>query len=318
MPDPSPAVAIDEPATAATAKRRSTSAPEWSAELVASLDWLRVAEVARAIAEFHGCELAQSCVLPDGAVVFGMVEQPPGAAPQRALVKVAAWNRWGATAEDISEFGRQIPGGGVARGVLIAPGGFTPAAVMAAQELRIEAVDATALCRVLEALPKERGELLLSIATSGHYTVPSCPICMEKLERVDASADDPPPSRIFAQSGLNAEHIQCGVFEVAAGCEVTFLHEVRAQEIRIAGHASGDFVCEGPVILEPGGTLDGTVAARSVTVRDGGELRGQFRILEGDPKPFFKSARRWHWRCRNPEARPGCSEVRFEPHEGAG
>ncbi|HYF35654.1 MAG TPA: hypothetical protein VD994_10220, partial [Prosthecobacter sp.] len=55
----------------------------WSPELIASLDWLRVAELARAIAEYHGCELAQSCVLADGSLLFGMLEQPQSAQPQR-------------------------------------------------------------------------------------------------------------------------------------------------------------------------------------------------------------------------------------------
>jgi hypothetical protein len=289
--------------------------PVWSAALIASLDWLRVAELARAIAEYHGCELAQSCVMADGAVLFGMVERPHSSQPQRALVKVAGWNEWGAGAEKVSEFGREVQAAGNARGIFIAPGGFSPAALMAAQEFRIETVDAEALQRVLENMPPERSELLHNIATAGHYTTPSCPVCLEKLKRVEFGEHEPPPARTFSQSGLTADHINCGVFEVAAGCEVTFLHEVRAREIRIAGHACGDFICEGPVILEPGGMLTGTVAARSLDVRDGAELRGQFRILEGPPQPFFNAAPRWTWRCTNPEAKPNCAQVVFEPHD---
>jgi hypothetical protein len=292
-----------------------TKTDHWSPELIASLDWLRVGEVARAIAEYHGCELAQSCVLADGALLFGMVEQPY-IQPQRALVKVASWNGWGASPENVTEFGREVQMAGNARGIFVAPGGFSPAALMAAQEYRIETVDAAALCRVLESMPRERSDIMLNIATAGRYTTPSCPVCMEKLQRVEFGAHELPPSRIFDQSGLTADHIQCGVFEVVAGCEVTFLHEVRAQEIRIAGHACGDFFCDGRVTLEPGGLLTGSVAARSLDVRDGGELRGQFRILEGDMERFIKSAPRWHWRCGNKSGKPGCDGVVFEPHEG--
>ena len=153
----------------------SAEKPRWTPELIASLDWLRVGELARAVAEYHGCELAQSCVLADGALLFGMVEQPRTAQPQRALVKLAGWNEWGASAEKVSEFGREVQMAGNARGIFIAPGGFSPAALMAAQEYRIETVDAAALCRVLEGMPEERSEIMHNIATAGHYTTPSCP-----------------------------------------------------------------------------------------------------------------------------------------------
>ena len=115
--------------------------------------------------------------------------------------------------------------------------------------------------------------------------------------------------------GLIADSIVCDRLEVAAGCEVTFLQEVRARSITVAGHASGDFVCEGPVILEKGGTLSGTVAARSLQVLDGGELLGQFRILEGKLGSFVKPAVRWYWRCAGADGQRQCGGVIFEPHQ---
>ena len=45
----------------------------WTPELIASLDWLRVAELVRAIAAHSGCELARSVVLQDGSVAFAMI-----------------------------------------------------------------------------------------------------------------------------------------------------------------------------------------------------------------------------------------------------
>jgi hypothetical protein len=64
----------------------------------------------------------------------------------------------------------------------------------------------------------------------------------------------------------------------------------------------------------PGGTLSGTVAARSVNVRDGGELLGQFRILDGPPQSFITEVRRWQWLCRSDRGKPECEKVVFEPH----
>jgi len=294
-----------------------TAGPDvWSAELIARLDWMRLAELVRAIAAHSGCELARSLVLEDGAVVFGMIERPTTAHPQRALVKIAGWNEWGATPASVQHFAGEVRTAKNARGILIAPAGFSPAALMAAQEQRIETVDAAALHGVLQMLPAERSDFFFTIATAGDCTAPTCPVCLEKLERVESGQfEETPPARVFAQDGLVADPVVGQRVEVAAGCEVTFLHEVRARDIRIAGHACGDFVCEGLVTLLAGGTLTGTVAARSLDVHQGGELRGQFRILDGAPRSFAPAVRRWHWRCRSVKTQAGCSRVVFEPHE---
>lgn len=286
----------------------------WSPELIASLDWARMSELARAIAAESGCELAGSRIMPDGAVLFGMIEQPKSAKARRAMVKIAPWNEWGATPETVQRFAQEVRTARDTRGILIAPAGFSPAALRAAQELRIEAVDAAALDAAVRALPGDKSDFLFVVTAAGDFSTPSCPICMKKLRRVEQEALAL-PSRTIDMSGLIADFIVCDRLEVAAGCEVTFLQEVRARSITISGHAAGDFVCEGPVTLEAGGTLEGTVAARSLVVRDGGELLGQFRILEGDLGSFVKPSVRWHWRCGAADGRRECAGVIFEPHQ---
>lgn len=286
----------------------------WSPELIASLDWARLSELARAIATESGCELAGSRVLPDGVVVFGMIEEPKSAKPRRAMVKISPWNEWGATPEAVQRFAQEVRTARDTRGILIAPAGFSPAALRAAQEQRIEAVDAAALDAAVRALPGDKSDFLFVITTAGDYATPSCPICLKKLQRIEQEEHEL-PSRTIDTDGLIADCVVCDRLEIAAGCEVTFLQEVRARTISISGHASGDFVCEGPVTLEAGGTLSGKIAARSLNVRDGGELLGQFRILDGKLGSFVKPAMRWHWRCGGLLGRKACLGVVFEPHE---
>lgn len=285
----------------------------WSPELIASLDWSRLSELARAIAAEAGCELARSCVMPDGAVLFGMIEQPKSARPRRAMVKMTPWNEWGATPETVRRFAQEVRTARDTRGILIAPAGFSPAALRVAQEQRIEAVDAMTLDAAVRALPDDKRDFLFALATSGDYATPACPVCMKKLRRVEQEEREL-PSRTINTGGLIADCVVCDRLEITTGCEVTFLQEVRARAITISGHASGDFVCEGPVTLEAGGTLSGKVAARSLVVRDGGELLGQFRILEGKLGSFVKPAVRWHWRCAGTEGHKECQGVVFEPH----
>lgn len=285
----------------------------WSPELIASLDWSRLSELARAIAAEGGCELANTRVMPDGAVYFGMLEQPKSAKPRRAMVKITSWNEWGATPETVRRFEQEVRTARDTRGVLIAPAGFSPAALRTAQELRIEAVDAQALDAAVRALPGDKSDFLFVVTTAGDFSTPSCPVCMKKLVRAEQEVLKL-LSRTFDTDGLIADAVLCDRLEVAPGCEVTFLHEVRARAITISGQAGGDFICEGPVMLEAGGTLSGSVAARSLVVRDGGELLGQFRILHGELGSFVKPAVRWQWRCANTGGGKLCHAVSFEPH----
>lgn len=290
----------------------------WSPELISKLDWMRVAELARAIAADKGCELAGSCVLEDASVVFAMLEQPTTAHPRRALVKTAAWNQWGATPASVRRFAAEVATASKSRGIFIAPGGFSPAARLAAQAANIEGVDAGGLYEVLMRLPAERSDFFFTIATAGDCTRPTCPICLRKLERSD---EERAPSRVdehqvIETEGLMAEPVECHTLSVPAGAEVTFLYEVRARRIFIAGHAQGDFACEGTLVIEPGGILTGTVTARALQVQEGGELRGQFHILEGALKPFVRPTRVWHWRCANTLDKSACARVRLEPHQG--
>ena len=299
-------------------QKRGRGAPDrhyWSPELIASLDWLRIAELARAIAALAGCELAGSKVGMDGSVLFAMLEEPRSPNPRRALVKLAPWNEWGAAPEQVESFAAELATARDARGILIAPDGFTRAAVQRAAELRIESVDAASLCQVLSGLPPEQSDFYFVVATAGESSTPSCPVCQRKMARQSRAAPMPPLARIFDESGLVADEVFCHMFEVKDGCDITFLHEVRARKMIIRGHAAGDFVCEGPVTLEPGATLDGTIAACSLDVRDGAELRGNFRILEGAPKSFVTPKLRWEWRCAFVGENPACAGVAFEPHD---
>lgn len=289
---------------------------DWSPELILELDWMRLAELVRAIATQAGCELAGSTILHDGSVVFGMLEQPTTPYPQRALVRVAGWNEWGSTVEGVQRFAREVAGAAGARGIFIAPAGFTPAAVLAALEHRIETVDAQALCAVLKSLPEERSSFLLTIATAGLWSQPTCPVCLGKMERVSSRDLEKRPSvRLISERGLCAEEVCSDMVDIARGADVEFLYPVRARCMRVSGHATGDFSCDGTITIQPGGLLDGRITARSVEVQEGGELRGTFRILDsGVLQPFAEPPDHWDWRCRNLPAKAGCAAVVFEPH----
>ena len=294
-------------------------ADRWSADLIASLDWLRLVELARALAANGGCELAGSRVLIDGSVVFGMIQSPGTPHAGRVLVKVAAWNEWGATPELVERFADEVRTARNARGVLIAPGGSTRAAVQRAGELRIELVDAVGLDATLSGLPPEKSDFLFVVATAGDCTTPTCPVCLKKMARCVVDVRRVPAlleeEKLIDASTIIAEPVLCRRLTVAPLCEVQFLQEVRAAEIIIAGDVTGDFVCDGTVTLLANAVLTGTVTARAVSIEEGATMVGHTRTLEGNLEPFNVGRPRWEWRCRRQSGLADCGKIVFEPHE---
>ena len=291
----------------------------WSPELIASLDWLRLGELLRAIAVHAGYQLGPSRVNIDGSVQFAMQHETPTTNLKRQLVKLTAWNQWSATPDCLQilvhELGRIRE---ACQGVLVAPDGFSPAALHRARQLGIETVDASQLHATLAAIPPEQADFFHTITTAGNCKTPTCPVCLRKLSRVDQPSTRAlhslPGAMVFQSTTVVPDPVACGRLEILPDCEVTFLHEVRAHELIVRGHASGDFVCQGAVTLEPGSTLTGTVAARAINVRDGAELRGQFRIVEGISEAIAPVSTVWFWRCLNDSGKEACRTVMFLPH----
>ena len=295
-------------------------APEWSQDEVAALDWYRLAELLRAMGANAKCQLGPSRVGPDGSVQFAMLAQANVGLPQRTLVRLAAWNEWSATPKTVNDFAWQL--GRIreqTHGVLVAPAGPTAAASARARELNIEVVDAEKLCRTLESLSADQSSFFKSLTLNGDATTPTCPICLNRLTRVQQGAPTGPFSRptelVYQVSTVVPEPVDCERLEVLQRCEVTFLHEVRARrEVVIQGHASGDFICQGTFTVMPGATVVGTIAARGIDIRDGGELQGQSRILDSVTEAITYVQPSWYWRCQHPSSTPECRRILFEPH----
>lgn len=291
----------------------------WSPDLIAGLDWLRLGELLRAIAANAGCELGPSRVQLDGSVQFAMLEAPKSLHERRALVKLVGWREWGATPETVQAFINELerireP----TRGVLVAPDGFSAAAKNRAHNVGIEAIDAAQLHQILTRLPAEQADFFYTVTTAGYCKVPTCPVCLRKLSRMEQQTTramrSVPGEMVFQTSTLVPDPVACGRLEIMHDCEVTFLHEVRAKEMIVRGHVSGDFICEGLVTLQRGATLSGTLAARSVDVQDGAEIIGQFRILDGVTDALTQLEPTWFWRCLNSSGKTHCRSVLFEPH----
>lgn len=290
----------------------------WTAELLVELDWKRLVELVRALVVFAGFEPGGTRVEEDGAAEFEMQAKASGGSP-RMRVRCAPWNRWMATGACVEAFGAGLRSHPGMRGVYVAPGGFSPSALVEAQRAGVELVDAVKLAARLNELPQGHSQVFYDNTTAGTACVPTCPVCMRPLTRFEEERPSSQscrglPDVTYQTSDIVASPVAARRLEVSGNCEVHFLREVQAQEVVVSGVAVGDFVCDGSLVLNPGGVLCGHVAARSVLVRSGGELRGETCILRGPPESQEMTSRFWTWRCLALPHTAACGPVAFLPH----
>lgn len=290
----------------------------WTAEMLAGLDWRKVTELARALAVSSGCEASATRIALDAMTEF-TITQKVGGGTAVSLVRLAPWNRWMASGQCVEKFAADLAAHKRTRGVYLAPGGVSPAGRIEASRRGIEVVDSEVLAATLNSLPAAHSEFFHDITFSGKPFVPSCPVCLQPLTQapetevgtgMNAASD-----LHYRTSDIVADPVLARRLEIDRDCEVHFLREVRAKEVCVHGRAIGDVVCDGLVLLNPGAVLLGNVAARSVLVRPGAELRGDTRILKGgELGTVEKSPMAWLWACTKLPPQKGCEKVRLLPH----
>jgi len=290
----------------------------WTAELITTLDWRRLTEIVRAMASFSAFSLGPTTLEADATTDFTMTHGLNGSA-RCFLVRLAPWNNWVATGDCMESFARDLATFHDAMGIYIAPLGFSPSALRVARRSQIELVDGAMLAARLNQLPDEHSAFYHEVGTAGDASTPSCPVCLSRLVHKEGDILAPPshaelPDISYRSNDLVAEPVAARRLEIVGGCEVHFLHGVRARDIIVHGVAIGNFVCDGIVLLNPGARLYGSVAARSVLVRPGAEMHGETRILQGTPEPIQISVREWVWCCRSPAGTEACRSVSLLPH----
>jgi cytoskeletal protein CcmA (bactofilin family) len=130
---------------------------------------------------------------------------------------------------------------------------------------------------------KTRGDVL--IRKRGHLStdVVQCRDlrCQGLFEaNVHASGD-----AIFRATGTIIGEIHCRRFIIEKGADVTFMNVVRAEEVEIQARVTGTIISSGPLLIGSGGSVNGDVTARSVSIEPGGELNGGMNIVRSAVAP---------------------------------
>ncbi len=290
--------------------------PRWSGELIAGLDWKRITQLARALSASYGLKLGKTILSAEGQTDFVITR---GDAPAEAgtLVRLTRWHQWMASGECLTQFAMELELRHQNHGMFISPAGFTPTARLIGEKSGIELLDASLMALRLNELPPQHREYFFNLATAGDAGTPSCPACLRPLKLVDDTSTlnrAHLPEIRYTTSDIIGGTVRARRIEVLPYCEVQFLQEVRTGELVVHGKVTGDFVCEGSVVLHPGALLNGSVAARSVIVRPGADMLGDTRILNGKPESFGRGQPVFVWRCENHHPMPGCELVEFMQH----
>jgi restriction system protein len=151
----------------------------WTAQLLKSLEWRRFEELCAAYLEVLGyrTRIVQSAT-HDGVDIYLC---PAGADAPTILAQCKAWNAYRVGIEPVRKLRAAMTSARIGEGLLLTSGRFTAEAAAHAGRQNIQLVDGAALLARFAALPPEQALELLSFATQGDYTTPTCPACAVKM-----------------------------------------------------------------------------------------------------------------------------------------
>jgi restriction system protein len=149
----------------------------WSPELLKRLEWRRLEELAVAYFEAIGL----SARITPGLEGADISLKAAGTADAHTLARCKAWNAYGVGIKPVAALRAKMAETGVAQGMMLSAGRFTPEARTFAAAQGIELVDGLAFLARIAALPPETSVALLRFATEGDFLTPTCPSCAIKM-----------------------------------------------------------------------------------------------------------------------------------------
>jgi restriction system protein len=143
------------------------------------LEWKRFEEVCAAYFEALGFRARIARAGADGGVDVHLYEE--GIALPCILVQCKAWRVYKVGVAEIGELFGVMAADKVGEGILVTTGVYTPDARSFADGKNLHLIDGAEFIQKITALPPEKQTALLSLATAGDYTTPTCASCGIKL-----------------------------------------------------------------------------------------------------------------------------------------
>ncbi len=272
----------------------------FSVPLLRQMDWKKLQELVTVMLTRAGFQTEIAYVRPDAAFALTVMHPSKGTRTD-AFVQCPPWGNLSVDLNMVKELFNAVLAEGASRGIFITPGEFSDEARTFAAMRPLELIDGQSMLRSLLKMGEDEQEYYLKMATIGQYTVPSCPACSTRMElREDTTAEEGDGKRDVVLQGrqvINHE-VVCRSLLIKPMADVQFMKPVFAQEVMVQGRATGNVTVQGKLTVANGGILSGLVAAKTISMDEGGELEAEARILRsGEVIPVYEMPVQQVWRC---------------------
>jgi hypothetical protein len=281
----------------------------WILDLVSRLDWLGFQELVSHLLQRSGYLPEVAWTRPDGGTALTLMH-PARSNRLEAIVQCPPWQSHEIDAAMLRDLHQVVVREGAQRGIYLTPGTFTAEARAFARLKPLELVDGSDLVLSFQRLPDEERTELLRMITAVPYSVPSCPSCLRKMERIeDAAAASRQRERdlVYKISSSESSVVDCRSLTLRKKADVVFLKGLTAGAMTVHGKATGNIVVNGRLHVAAGGSVSGLVSARAIQLDPGGTLEAEARILnESEIAHFQPLPPQQVWRC---PAFPKCRDT---------
>lgn len=291
---------LRHPSETQTAPQPAAQEARWSLPLLRQMDWKRMQELVSLLLHRAGFMAEIGWIRPDGGVVLSVTNPRKGGGVD-ALVQCPPWAMMNVDSSALKELYNAVLQEGASRGIFITAGEFSEEARNFARMRPLELIDGHGMLRTIQKMPAEEQSYQLQMMTVGPYTVPTCPTCGRKLELRDDTEYDPQAQvkdMTFRDRQIVGAEVSCRTLTVKSGAEVQFMRAVWAQDMIVQGRATGNITVQGKLTVGRGGVLSGLVAARTISMEDGGVLEAEARVLNANEiQPVRQMPVQQLWRC---------------------
>lgn len=181
---PSPASRVEPTATAQAPKPTV-----WSIELIRDLEWKRFEDVCQQYYEKKGIRSETTPLGPDGGIDIRLYQDESGR--PTSIVQCKAWGERRVGVGPVRELLGVMTHEKIGKAFFMTSGSYSDEAKRIAEANRITLIDGTMLLLMIQRLPLNAQQSLLSFATDGDYKTPTCPSCGVKMKSVPGQRGRP-------------------------------------------------------------------------------------------------------------------------------
>jgi restriction system protein len=172
-----------EPSLVVPPREAISTKATWTRELLSQLEWKRYEDVVAAYSRELGYEAKTTRIGADGGVDVQLFQN--GQPQPVMIIQCKAWDAYKVGVKPVRELFGVMAADKVANGAFFTTGDFTAEAETWARDKNVDLVNGQEFISRIRQMSTESQAKLLSLATQGDYTTPTCPSCgIKMVERV--------------------------------------------------------------------------------------------------------------------------------------